>query len=62
MVATEDIEEVEILKARFDTFDQEMKATVDKVGLVNQLSSQLMDKEHPNSVEVATKEKLLNEK
>lgn len=62
MVASEDIEEVEILKARFDTFDQEMKSTVDKVGLVNQLSSQLMDNEHPNSVEVATKEKMLNEK
>ncbi|ESN99908.1 hypothetical protein HELRODRAFT_101195 [Helobdella robusta] len=62
MVASEDIEEVEIQKARYNTFDQEMKTTLDKVGLVNQLSSQLIDNEHPNSVEVASKEKMLNEK
>jgi len=44
MVATEDVEEVEILKARFETSDEEMKASVE---VVNQLSCQLL--QHPNA-------------
>ena len=62
MVATEDIEEVEILKARFDTFDQEVKANADKVEVVNQLSRQLLNNQHPNSEEVVEREKQLNQK
>ena len=62
MVATEDIEEVEILKARFDTFDQEMNTNIGKVELVNQLSSQLLENEHPNSTDVTNREKQLNER
>jgi len=62
MVATEDIEEVEILKARFDTFDQEVKANADKVEVVNQLSRQLLNNQHPNSDDVVRREKQLNQK
>ena len=62
MVATEDVEEVEILKARFDTFDQEVKANADKVDVVNQLSRQLLNNQHPNSDEVVQREKQLNQK
>jgi len=62
MVATEDVEEVEILKARFETFDEEMKANADKVEVVNQLSSQLLKNEHPNAEEVMSREDHLNKK
>lgn len=62
MVATEDVEEVEILKARFDTFDQELKTNTAKVEVVNQLSSQLLESEHPYSDEVLAREKQLNER
>lgn len=62
MVATEDVEEVEILKARFDTFDQEMKTNTAKVEVVNQLSNQLLQNEHPNSTEVVGRERQLNER
>ena len=58
MVATEDVEEVEILKARFETFDEEMKANADKVEVVNQLSRQLL--QHPNAEEVMTRAEHLN--
>jgi len=62
MVATEDIEEVEILKARFDTFDEEMGANQDKVAVVSQLASQLVSNEHPNSAEVADRERRLKDR
>ena len=62
MVATEDVEEVEILKARFDTFDTEVKANADKVDVVNQLSRQLLNNQHPDSAQVIDREKRLNQK
>ena len=62
MVATEDVEEVEILKARFDTFDTEVKANADKVDVVNQLSRQLLNNQHPDSEQVIDREKRLNQK
>jgi len=42
MVDTEDVEEMEILKARFGTFDEEMRANADKVEVMNQLSRQML--------------------
>jgi spectrin beta len=62
MVAKEDIEEVEILKARFDTFDQEMGANKDKVAIVSQLANQLVANEHPNSAEVVERERQLKDR
>ena len=49
MTPSDDVEEMEILKARFDTFDQEMNANADKVSNVNNLAMQLIKNEHPNS-------------
>jgi len=58
MVATEDVEEVEIQKARFETFDEEMKANADKVEeVVNQLSCRLLQNE-----QVITREEQLKKK
>lgn len=62
MVATEDEEEVEILKARFDTFDSELKANADKVTTVGQLSRQLLNNDHPDSDKVIERQKELKEK
>jgi spectrin beta len=59
---SEDIEELEILKARFETFDQEMKHNSDKVDTVNQLARQLLQNEHPNADEVIKRQDQLNSK
>lgn len=62
MTPTDDIEEVEILKARFDTFDKEMKDNADKVDTVQQLAHQLIQNEHPNSDEVVAREKQVKQR
>lgn len=62
MVDTEDVEEMEILKARFGTFDEEMRANADKVEVMNQLSRQMLQIEHPNAEEMITREDHLNKK
>ncbi|KAK2182078.1 hypothetical protein NP493_368g02093 [Ridgeia piscesae] len=62
MVPSDDVEEVEILKARFSTFDQEMNANESKVGVVNELARQLLNNTHPNSDEVVAREKKLNQR
>ena len=60
MTPSDDVEEMEILKARFDTFDQEMNANADKVSTVNNLCSQLVNNEHPNSEEALAREQEVN--
>ena len=62
MIATDDIEEVEILKARFNTFDQEMANNANKVDTVEQLSRQLLHNDHPNSEDVIERETVLKER
>lgn len=62
MEPTEDIEDVEILKARFDTFEQEMKTSSEKVQTVNQLASGLLHNAHPNSDEVLARQNQLNQR
>ena len=62
MTATDDIEEVEILKARFDTFDQELNASSAKMETVNTLASQLVQNEHPNADDVTKREKEVSER
>ncbi len=60
MVPTDDIEDVEILKARFNTLEQEMEQSAGKVEVVNQLARQLLHNEHPNSDEVIARQNALN--
>ena len=62
MTATDDIEEVEILKARFQTFDQELNASSAKMETVNQLAGQLLQNEHPNADDVTKREKEVSER
>lgn len=60
MEPSEDMEEVEILKARFDTLDQELNNNDEKVTEVQTLARQLLQNEHPNSDAVVNRERDLN--
>ena len=62
MTPTDDMEEIEILKARFETFNKEMKDNEDKMETVSSLSRQLIQNEHPNSDEVLAREKQVNQR
>lgn len=52
MVPVKDIEDVEIMKHRYDGFDKEMNANASRVGVVNELARQLIHVEHPNTDEI----------
>ncbi|XP_064621468.1 spectrin beta chain-like isoform X3 [Lineus longissimus] len=62
MVPGDDIEELEVIKHRFDGFEVELKSTEAKVNTVNQLARQLLQVEHPNSDQVVERQNQLNEK
>ncbi|XP_055390536.1 spectrin beta chain isoform X2 [Condylostylus longicornis] len=56
-----DIEDVEIMKHRYDGFDKEMNANASRVAVVNQLARQLLHVEHPNSEEILARQNHLNQ-
>ena len=56
-----DIEDVEILKHRYDGFDKEMNANASRVAVVNQLARQLLHVEHPNSEQIIARQNHLNQ-
>ena len=58
----DDVEEIEILKQRFKTFEQELNSQSSKVEEVNALARQLLANEHPNSDEVVARQDQLNQK
>ena len=60
MIITDDIEELAIMKHRFESFEHEMNASASKVAVVNQLARQLLQVEHPNAQEVIQKQNDLN--
>ncbi|XP_035827834.1 spectrin beta chain isoform X1 [Aplysia californica] len=60
IIVTDDVEELAIMKHRFDSFEHEMNATASKVAVVNQLARQLMQAEHPNAEEVVERQNQLN--
>ncbi|KJH51468.1 spectrin repeat-containing domain protein [Dictyocaulus viviparus] len=60
LVPGKDLEEVEIMKHRFDTLEQDMKNQEAKVGTVNELARQLLHVEHPNSDEILERQNKLN--
>ncbi|XP_052105502.1 spectrin beta chain-like isoform X5 [Mytilus californianus] len=61
IIVTDDIEELAIMKHRFDSFEHEMNANASKVAVVNQLARQLLQVEHPNAAEVIAKQNELND-
>lgn len=60
IIITDDIEELAIMKHRFDSFEHEMNANASKVAVVNQLARQLLQIEHPNASEVIARQNQLN--
>ncbi|KAJ8895024.1 hypothetical protein PR048_000333 [Dryococelus australis] len=62
MVPAKDIEDVEIMKHRYDGFEKEMNANASRVAVVNQLARQLLHVEHPNSEQIVARQNQLNHK
>ncbi|KAJ9589802.1 hypothetical protein L9F63_027938, partial [Diploptera punctata] len=60
MVPAKDIEDVEIMKHRYDGFEKEMNANASRVAVVNQLARQLLHVEHPNSEQIVARQNQLN--
>ncbi|KAG8228277.1 hypothetical protein J437_LFUL006245 [Ladona fulva] len=60
MVPDKDIEDVEIMKHRYDGFEKEMNANASRVAVVNQLARQLLHVEHPNSEQIVARQNQLN--
>ena len=56
-----DIEDVEILKHRYDGFDKEMNANASRVAVVNQIARQLLHVEHPDSEQITARQNNLNQ-
>ncbi|XP_065158343.1 spectrin beta chain isoform X2 [Atheta coriaria] len=62
MVPARDIEDVEIMKHRYDGFEKEMNANASRVAVVNQLARQLLHVEHPDSEQITQRQNQLNQK
>ncbi|XP_043588838.1 spectrin beta chain isoform X3 [Bombus pyrosoma] len=62
MVPAKDIEDVEIMKHRYNGFEKEMYANASRVAVVNQLARQLLHVEHPNSEQIVARQNELNQK
>lgn len=56
----DDLEEVEIMRHRFETLVQDMNNQAQKVANVNQLARQLLHVEHPNADEILQRQNKLN--
>lgn len=61
MVPAKDIEDVEIMKHRYDGFEKEMNANASRIAVVNQLARQLLHVEHPDSQLIQTRQAALNQ-
>lgn len=65
MTPGKDIEDVEIMKHRYDGFDKEMNANASRVAVVNQLAHQLLNQfnavDHPNAEQINQRQNRLNE-
>lgn len=60
LVPTDDLEEVEIMKHRFETLEADMNNQAAKVATMNELARQLLHVDHPNSDEILQRQNKLN--
>nr|XP_049700512.1 spectrin beta chain isoform X10 [Helicoverpa armigera] len=60
MLPPKDIDDVEIMKHRYDGFDKEMNANASRVAVVNQLARQLIHVEHPQAARIQERQATLN--
>ncbi|KAI1288342.1 Spectrin beta chain [Halotydeus destructor] len=62
MALTRDMEDIEVMKHRFETFEQEMNSNASRVAVVNQIARQLLNAEHPSSDEILGRQNQLNQR
>uniref|UniRef100_A0A4D5R949 Spectrin beta chain n=1 Tax=Scolopendra viridis TaxID=118503 RepID=A0A4D5R949_SCOVI len=62
MVPGKDIEDVEVMRHRYEGFEQEMNSNASRVAVVNQLARQLLHVEHPNSEDIVARQNQLNQR
>ena len=62
MAMSRDMEDIEVMKHRFDTFEQEMNSNESRVKYVNDLANELQNVNHPNSQEIAERNYHVNDK
>lgn len=62
MILTRDMEDIEVMKHRFDTFEQEMNYNASRVAGVNQIARQLLQTNHPNSRDIMNRQNQLNQR
>uniref|UniRef100_T1IQM9 Spectrin beta chain n=1 Tax=Strigamia maritima TaxID=126957 RepID=T1IQM9_STRMM len=62
MIPGKEIEDVEVMRHRYEGFEQEMNANASRVAVVNQLARQLLHVEHPNSEDIHARQEQLNQR
>ena len=62
MAPGRDMEDIEVLKHRFDTFQQEMISNASRVAAVNEISQLLLSSGHPNAQEIHQRQNQLNQR
>ena len=60
LIPTNDLEEVEIMKHRFETLEKDLAGQQAKVDQVNYLARQLLDVDHPNADDILQRQNTLN--
>lgn len=62
MTLTRDMEDIEVMKHRFETFEQEMNSNASRVETVNKIAEHLLQSQHPNSRDILNRSNQLNQK
>ncbi|XP_055939314.1 spectrin beta chain-like isoform X2 [Argiope bruennichi] len=62
MAMSRDMEDIEVMRHRFEGFEQEMNTNATRMAVVNQLARQLLNVEHPNSEEIMARQNQLNQR
>lgn len=60
MQATQDMEDTEVMRHRFETFEQEMENKKDRLDFVNNLAKNLVESNHPDSKAIIQRQEYLN--
>jgi len=62
MVLTRNMEDIEVLKHKFDTFKQEMETNEPRIAFINETSNKLINENHTNSPQIRARQNDLNDK
>jgi spectrin beta len=62
MTPGREMEDIEVLKHRFDTFDKEMGPNAARVAGVNELAQKLLNSQHPDSRDIQARRNQLNDR